>query len=77
MMVVSILVMDQTLTAGSPGNLFEGSFVCHSVPLGLQYYDISTDGNRFLVMGEEGLAECQINIARHWFEELMRLVPAE
>jgi len=74
-MVVSIQTQGQTLTAGSPKVLFEGRYVSHSAPPGLQYYDISPDGKRFLMMKED--KEAQINVVLNWFEELKRLVPTE
>ena len=76
-MVVSIQTQDQTLTAGSPRALFEGRYVNHSSPPGYQYYDISPDGERFLMVKEEELPEAQINVVLNWFEELKRLVPTE
>ncbi len=77
MMVASIQAKDQTLVAGKPGVLFEGRYVSHSNPPGYQYYDISPDGKRFLMLKEENLAEAQtpINVVLNWFEELKRLVP--
>jgi serine/threonine-protein kinase len=73
MMAVSIESQDQTLRAGSPRMLFEGSYVNHSNPPGYQYYDISPDGKRFVMMTEE--VETQLNVVVNWFEELKRLVP--
>jgi serine/threonine-protein kinase len=77
MMVVPIQVRDQALNAGNPRVLFEGSYASHADPPGIQYYDISPDGNRFLMMREGDLpAEGgQINVVLNWFEELKRLVP--
>ncbi len=41
---------------------------------GYQYYDISPDGQRFLMIkAVEGVA--QLNVVLNWFEELKRLVP--
>ena len=73
MMVVSIESQGQRLRAGGPRMLFEGSYVNHSTPPGFQYYDISPDGKRFLMMTEE--IQTQINVVLNWFEELKRLVP--
>ncbi len=77
MMVVPIQVTDQALNAGSPRVLFEGSYASHANPPGIQYYDISPDGNRFLMMREGDLpaTQAQIRIVLNWFEELRRLVP--
>jgi len=74
-MVVSIQTQGQTLTAGSPKVLFEGSYVSHSVPTGFQYYDISPDGKRFLMLKEVTPETTQIHVVLNWFEELKRLVP--
>jgi serine/threonine-protein kinase len=74
-LVVSIQTRGQTLTAGSPQVLFEGQYVNHSIPAGFQYYDISPDGNRFLMLKEITPETTQINVVLNWFEELKRLVP--
>ena len=78
MMVVPIQVRDQAFNAGNPRVLFEGSYVSHPDPPGIQYYDISPDGNRFLMMREGDLpaaqAQSQIHVVLNWFEELKRLV---
>jgi len=75
-MVVSIQTQDQTLNLASPRVLFEGRYVSHSSTPGYQYYDISPDGKRFLMMKEEvALEQSRINVVLNWFEELKRLVP--
>ncbi len=75
-MVVSIQTRNQTLEVGKPRLLFEGRYVSHSTPPGMQYYDIHPDGQRFLML-KEGTAQDQgqINVVLNWFEELKRLVP--
>ena len=77
MKVVSISVQGQSLIAGRPTVLFKGSYVTHSIPAGLQYYDISPNGKRFLMMKEGDIKQeqAQINVVLNWFEELKRLVP--
>jgi len=77
MMVVSVQASDQALNVGRPKVLFEGSYVSRPRPAGLQQYDISPDGKRFLMIKEGDLAEAQgqINVVLNWFEELKRLVP--
>jgi Tol biopolymer transport system component len=66
---------EPTFTAGSPEILFTGS---HTTSLAVTNYDISPDGQRFLMIktaeGEEGQQD-QINVVLNWFEELKRLVP--
>jgi len=56
--------------------LFEGSFTVSAQNPGyLQYYGISPDGQRFLMIKQEQTAGAQINVVLNWFEELNRLVP--
>ncbi|MFB3141670.1 MAG: TolB family protein, partial [Acidobacteriota bacterium] len=75
MMAVSIQT-EPTFRAGRPEVLFEGSYRTTPVPAGLQYYDISPDGQRFLMIKRER-EEAQINVVLNWFEELKRLVPTD
>jgi len=75
MMAVSIQT-EPTFRAGRPEVLFEGSYRTTPVPAGLQYYDISPDGQRFLMIKRER-EEAQINVVLNWFEELKRLVPID
>ncbi len=46
----------------------------HSIPAGFQHYDISSDGQRLLMIREQR-EEPQINVVLNWSEELKRLVP--
>ncbi len=62
---------EPTFTAGSPVVLFTGSYTSGSVV----NYDISPDGQRFLMIKAEETAAAQINVVLNWFEELKRLVP--
>jgi hypothetical protein len=73
MMAVSVKTVP-TFTAGKPTLLFERKYVT-----GLKQpsnYDVSLDGQRFLMMKEEGRGP-QINVVLNWFEELKRLVPTD
>ena len=45
--------------------------------LGMQYYDISPDGQRFLMIKDVEGSTGQINVVLNWFEELNRLVPTD
>ena len=49
------------------------------VALAAANYDITRDGQRFLMiqLGEQQGAPTQINVVLNWFEELKRLVPTE
>ncbi len=72
MMVVGINT-EPTFTAGSPVVLFTGSYFEFE---GFVNYDISPDGQRFvMVQTQETESTQQINVVLNWFEELKRLVP--
>ena len=72
-MVVSVQT-EPTFRAGRPQVLFEGSYRVTQNPAGMQYYDISPDGQRFLMIKKDD-DPAQINVVLNWFEELKRLVP--
>ena len=50
-----------------------------SVPYAYRHWDVTPDGQRFLILQsveeEEAESITQINIVLNWFEELKRLVP--
>jgi len=74
MMAVSVET-EPAFVASRPTALFEGSYRgVNSQPRGYQYYDISPDGQRFLMvkLGED---TSRIQVVLNWFEELKRLVP--
>ncbi len=73
MMLVSIET-EPTFRAGRPDVLFEGSYRSTPIPLGMQYYDIMPDGQKFLMIKRDQ-APAQINVVLNWFEEIKRLVP--
>ena len=51
----------------------------HSSTPGYQYYDVTPDGQRFVMVqaAEQEAGATQINVVLNWFEELKRLVPTE
>jgi hypothetical protein len=67
--------------AGVPRLLFEGNFAPENSGAGANDYDVSADGQRFLMLrpvvsdtsGEP--PRPQINIVLNWFEDLKRLAP--
>ena len=64
-----------TFSAGRPKVLFEGTYV---PPLQTNpNYDVSRDGQRFLMVKESAQATstAQINVVLNWFEELKQKVP--
>jgi len=73
-MVVGINT-EPSFAAGSPVVLFTGRY---TILPGFVNYDISPDGQRFLMIkaaDEDEGQPGQINIVLNWFEELKRLVP--
>jgi Tol biopolymer transport system component len=62
--------------AGKPRVLFEGPYV--PTPLSFPNYDVSHDGQRFLMLKTSEQAQAaQINVVLNWFEELKRRVPSQ
>jgi serine/threonine-protein kinase len=63
---------------GKPKVLFRGQYVKGSTAVGAAGYDVSLDGQRFLMVKPVGQGEAtQINVVQNWFAELKRLVPTE
>jgi eukaryotic-like serine/threonine-protein kinase len=75
MMVVDVTTQG-TFSVGKPRVLFEGRYV--PTPRSFQDYDISPDGQRFLMLKatEQAQSPEQINVVLNWFEELKQKVPA-
>ena len=72
MMIVSVQT-NPVLRAEKPGLVFEGSSYLFGG--GGAGYDISTDGQQFLMVKAVEGSTGQINVILNWFEELKRLVP--
>ena len=85
-MVVSIKT-DPTFSRETPRMLFQGDYVDAVFSYGnwdFSIWDISPDGNRFLMMKEstgdtttEETLQPRINIVVNWFEELKERVPID
>ncbi len=74
-MMVASIETEPTFRVSKLEELFQGSYGVSAVNPGfLQYYDISLDGQRFLMIKAEQTS-AQINVVLNWFEELKRLVP--
>ena len=73
LMVVGIKT-EPTFTAGRPAVLFTGDYqrISHN-----RQYDVTLDGQRFLMIKQEQTGVAQINVVLNWFEELKRLVPTD
>jgi len=64
--------------AGKPRQLFEGPYLKNIVAYARPNYDVSPDGQRFLMIKpveQQQAAPTQINVVLNWTEELKRLVP--
>jgi eukaryotic-like serine/threonine-protein kinase len=75
MMAVDIATLP-SFAAGKPRVLFEGPYM--PTPLTTTNYDVSPDGQRFLMIKPTEQAQAaptQINVVLNWFEELKRRVP--
>jgi hypothetical protein len=76
------LTVGSTFEAGTPRKLFAVPYVVRALGLGLgRTYDVSADGQRFLMIKESGGADerppsPRMILVQSWFEELKRLVPA-
>ncbi len=74
MMAVDITTQP-AFSAGKPKMLFEGPYMPPSPTF--SYYDVSADGQRFLMLKpvEQAQAATQIVVVQNWFEELKQKVP--
>jgi Tol biopolymer transport system component len=67
-LVVSV-TYDSTLTFGSPEVLFAGSFKIDETGGGNRNYDVSADGNRFIMIQRKNIPKPKvINIIQNWQE---------
>lgn len=60
---------DPELTAGVSKLLFEGAFLSERPASGSQSYDVSIDGQRFLMVQREA-GTSQLHVVLNWFQEL-------
>jgi len=67
-----------TFSPGKPSLLFEGRYGGTGGARAVRAdYDITPDGQRFLMVQAQERDTGQINVILNWFEELKRLVPTE
>ncbi len=66
-----------SFSAGNSRMLFEGEYLATEYPQLGSDYDVSADGQSFLMVKETepNLAYRQINVVLNWIEELKRRVP--
>ena len=65
-------------SGGTPARLFGGRYFSGGEGTTVRQYDVSANGQRFLMMKEEARdtdAAPSINVVQNWHEELKRLVP--
>jgi eukaryotic-like serine/threonine-protein kinase len=72
MMAVAVTT-EPTFSAAKPKMLFEGPYV--PTPRSFPDYDVSPDGQHFLMLKPSEQALAQINVVLNWFEELKQKVP--
>ncbi|HEY5623866.1 MAG TPA: hypothetical protein VIV14_08890, partial [Gammaproteobacteria bacterium] len=77
LMSVPVEATDQTFIPGRPEVILEGDYA--SFEQGGRSYDVSPDGERFLMMKDAASAagRSRIVVVENWFEEVQRLVPTE
>ena len=73
MMAVAVEAKGDALEAGTPKLLFEGRFA--SAPNADAWYDVSPDGQRFLMLKPEETQSTSIVIVQDWTTELKARVP--
>jgi serine/threonine-protein kinase len=77
MMAVTFASQGINFEASAPTTLFEGQFAVSNVSGGDAWYDVSPDGQRFLMLRPEGSqSAARIVMVQNWMDELKRLVPA-
>jgi eukaryotic-like serine/threonine-protein kinase len=75
MMAVAVTTAP-TFSAGRPQMLFRGEYLASPFPATGVTYDVTRDGQRFLMVKDAPqAANMQIHVVVNWFEELKRLVP--
>jgi hypothetical protein len=67
-----------TFSVGTPRLLFERRYFAKQFPQMGSTYDVSPDGQRFIMVksSEQAQSATQINVVLNWFEELKRRAPA-
>jgi len=66
-----------TFASGVPAKLFDGHyFAGGGISLG-RTYDVTPDGQRFLMLKLESETPASLVVVQHWFSELRRLAPTQ
>ena len=79
MMVVDVLAREPSFEVGKPSELFQGPYEMGGVRPGFPNYDVTRDGQRFLMIkkDKETAPPERLHVVLNWFEELKRLVPTD
>jgi len=73
--IIAVEIKTQpAFSAGTPRTLFEGRY---SSFVHRRNYDVTSDGQRFLMLQSADPAATQINVVLNWFEELKQRLPAK
>ena len=76
---VALKILPTSLATGSETKLFAGRYYTGAGVASTRHYDVSSDGQRFVMIKEGGTdqtaAPPQVIVVQHWAEELKRLVP--
>jgi hypothetical protein len=76
MMVVTVST-NPDFSPAAPVMLFEGRYDVDPLGNDTRNYDVTPDGERFLMIRRDDDPERQLNVVLNWFQELKRLVPTE
>ena len=71
---VEMKARSSNFSASSPKMLFEGEFLSEPRGTGSRTYDVSADGQRFLMI-EVGETRAELHVVLNWLEELEARVP--
>jgi eukaryotic-like serine/threonine-protein kinase len=77
-MMAAEITTQPRFTAGKPKVLFAGQYQPSRTPVPNANYDVSRDGQRFLMLKPVAQVEAvptQVNVVLNWFEELKQKVP--
>jgi hypothetical protein len=80
LMVVAVEARGQLWSAGAPTRLVEGRYYRGDQTASSRQYDVSSDGQRFVMIKEEARAAddaTSIFVVQNWFTDLRRLVPTK
>lgn len=71
--------LEPEFNSSTPRALFEGEYIEVGGPDGPRSYDVTPDGQRFVMLKpyEEPSAPSQVIVALEWFDDLGRRVPAK